>query len=252
MKKFVTLLALTAFCVSLAGNAFADADKAVGSVKGVLGNPGVAPPQSLVYGKNYSQWSMEWWLYAMSMPLSISPFGYGTDPLIGQSGPVVFLGGTFTGANLVRTVTIPAGTALFFPVANVECSTLEPPESGFHGDDEASLRACANGWADRIISGEFGPVFCKVDGVELKNIEKYRVETPLMDVIIPATPEGDNNLFWVPVDVPTQVLSVGDGFYVMLHPLSVGTHTIEFQNIQYTIEVVPNAPTKEPVEEVAM
>ncbi len=208
-------------------------------LNGNLGNPGVAPPQSMPYGKSYSEWSLEWWLYAMPLPLSINPFGYGTDGTLGQSGKVWFLGGTFTGANLVREVTVPAGTALFFPVMNAECSTLEPDP--FYGYDEASLRACANGWTDRQVAGEFGPLFCKVDGVELKNIEQYRCQTTLIDIIIPATPAGDNNLFWVPVAEPTPVKSVGDGVYVFLYPLAVGTHTLEFPGIQYTIHVTPEA-----------
>jgi hypothetical protein len=239
MKKFAThltaLLLIAACSTAFAGNG--NAAKGVGN----LGNPGVAPPQSMPYGKSYSEWSMEWWLYTMPVPLSINPFGYGTDGSFGQSGPVWFLGGTFTGANLVREITIPTGTALFFPVMNAECSTLEPPDSGFHGDDEASLRACANSWADRMAAEEFGPLFCKVDGVELKNIAQYRSQTPLIDITLPATPAGDNNIFWVPVDEPTHVLSVGDGYYIMLKPLPVGTHTLEFQGIHYTIHVAPHS-----------
>lgn len=201
-------------------------------------NPRVAPPGSKPYGKTYSEWNMEWYLYAMPMPFSINPFCYGTDGTIGQSGKVWFLGGTFVGdGNLDRTITVPAGTALFFPVFNAECSTLETGE--WHGDDEASLRTCANGWGDQIVEGKWGPLFCKIDGYKLKNLEQYRCETPLISINIPPTPEGDNNIFWVPVSEWTPVLSVGDGVYVFLHPLPVGTHTLEIPNVHYTIHVVP-------------
>jgi len=240
MKKFLNFLAATLFIVACSA-AFAgkgNADKPVGN----MGNPGVAPPQSMPYGKSYSEWSMAWWVYAITTPLDVLPFGYGTDASYGQSGPVFFLGGTFTGANLDREITIPPGKALFFPVMDVECSTIEPynpddPQNDFHGDNEAELRACAAGWVDRAIAGEFGPIFCKVDGVELKNLVQYRVQTPLMYFVLPEM-AGDNNIFFMPIPAGQEVRSVGDGLYIMLNPLAKGTHTVEFQNIHYTIHVV--------------
>src|SRR5512147_858488 len=134
MRKLVICLTavLLAVACSTAFAGMGNADKQVGN----LGNPGVAPPQSRPYGMSYSQWSTAWWLYAMTKPLDANPFGYATDGTIGQSGPVWFLGGTFTGVNTIREITVPAGTALFFPVMDVECSTIETPESGFHGDNE--------------------------------------------------------------------------------------------------------------------
>ncbi len=236
MKKFVSyltaLLLIAACATAFAGNG--NVQKAVGN----LGNPGVAPPQSMPYGKSYSEWSMEWWIYAITTPLDVSPFGYGTDGTLGQSGPVWFLGGTFTGVNTTREITVPAGTALFFPVMDVECSTIETAASGFHGNNPAELRACAAGWADRQVAGEFGALFCTLDGVALKNVTQYRFATPLMHFILPAS-AANNNIFGMPVADGQEVYSVGDGVYILLQPLSVGVHTLEFNSIQYTITVSP-------------
>jgi hypothetical protein len=190
----------------------------------------------MAYGKSYSQWSMDWWVYAITTPLDVSPFGYGTDGTIGQSGPVWFLGGTFTGVNTTREITIPAGTALFFPVMDVECSTIEP--APFHGANEGELRACAAGWADRQVAGEFGALFCTVDGVAVKNVTQYRFATPLMYFVLPAS-AANNNIFGVPIADGQEVYSVGDGVYILLHPLPVGTHILEFNFIYYTIHVAP-------------
>ena len=46
--------------------------------------------------------------------------------LQGQAGQVGFLAGAFDASNVrdVRRITIPRGIALFFPVANGDCSTL--------------------------------------------------------------------------------------------------------------------------------
>jgi hypothetical protein len=232
MKKFVTMLAIAVFAV--AANAFAGGDK-TDAAKGNLGNPGVAPPDSMPYGKSYSQWSTEWWLYCMPKTLDVLPFAGGTDGTVGQSGRVWFLGGTFTGDNLIRTITIPAGTALFFPIRNCECSTLESGD--WHGDDEPSLRACANGWIENYcLKGLWGTLDCIIDGVPMKNVEQYRCETRLMSITLPAM---ESNLFSVPTTEPTPVLSVGDGLYAFLYPLPVGTHTLEFGGVQYTVTVSP-------------
>jgi hypothetical protein len=147
------------------------------------------------------------------------------------------LGGTFTGDNTTREITVPPGKALFFPVMDVECSTIEAPESGLHGSNEAELRACAAGWADRQVAGEFGTLFCTVDGVALKNVTEYRFVTPLMHFIFPEAVAANNNIFGVPLAEGQEVYSVGDGVYILLNPLPVGTHTLEFNNIHYTIHV---------------
>jgi len=244
MKKFVTLVAMAAFCVSLAGNAFAGGDKADAG-KGNAGNPGVAPPQSMPYGMSYGEWSAEWWKYCMPMTLDVMPFARGTDGTIGQSGHVWFLGGSFTWPdNLVREITVPAGTALFFPIFNVECSTLETDGWGDPNWGEAELRAAANHWIDDVAflpppEGWGVQLYCRLNGVEMKNLMQYRCETPLISITIPAM---DSNLFWAPTTEPTPVLSVGDGFYIFLYPLPVGTHTLEFSggDVHYTIHVVPD------------
>src|SRR5258708_29726222 len=71
------------------------------------------PPSSLL--------AAQWWQWALETPTSQNPladqtgqFGAVNQP----NGNVWFLAGNFGGAT-VRTVTIPAGKALFLPVANV-------------------------------------------------------------------------------------------------------------------------------------
>jgi hypothetical protein len=239
MKKLPAWLAMFAL-IAACSAAFADNGKAA-KAAGNLGNPGVAPPQSMAYGKSYGEWSKEWWLYTMPKGLDVNPFGFGTDGTLGQSGKVWFLGGTFVGPwdnTISREITIPAGTALFFPIMNVECSTIETEASGFHGDNEAELRECAKGWADQMVAGNWGPLYCIVDGVVLNNVEQYRCSTPLISITLPAL-AADNNIFFVPVAEGTQVSSVGDGIYIMLAPLAVGTHSLVIPNVSYTIHVVP-------------
>jgi hypothetical protein len=110
-------------------------------------------------------------------------------------------------------LTIPPGTALFFPVVNTECSVIEP--APFHGDDETSLRACANGHIDNT-SGRFAVI----DGVPVNNLDAYRVESPLFEF----GPLPENNLLGAPAGATSP--SVDAGVYLLLAPLSVGQHVL--------------------------
>jgi hypothetical protein len=131
----------------------------------------------------------------------------------GQSGPVWFLAGVFGPAECSGTV--PAGKALFFPLADAECSTLEDPP--FHGDTEAEQRSCAKLSADQIVAAN---LFCEIDGVAVTNLESYRVASPQFEFTAP-TP-------WVFGVVGGPGTAVGDGYYLLLRPLSLGEHTIHF------------------------
>jgi hypothetical protein len=135
---------------------------------------------------------------------------------------VVFLTGTWGGE--ILEVTVAPGTALFFPIVNTECSVLEPEESGFHGDDEAELRACANGWIDGTAN-----LSATINGVPVKNLEAYRGESPLFAFTLPK-----DNIFeyWYGAGTApagTTSLSVDAGVYLLLAPLNKGTHTIHFE-----------------------
>ncbi len=63
--------------------------------------------------------SGHWWQWALSIPAAINPITDATGEFaaVGQSGPVWYLAGNF-GGTTVRTVTVPADKALFFPILN--------------------------------------------------------------------------------------------------------------------------------------
>jgi hypothetical protein len=180
------------------------------------GAPGVSPVQSHPYGKTYAEWCALSAKTFMELPLAGHP-ALDTNPIFdasyGQTGRVWFLGGPFGTQD--RWSNIPADTALFFALANAECSSLETPDSGFHGDTPAAQAACATFWSDHI-----GHVFFVLDGSPVANIGAYRFVSPQYEFDAP-TP-------WLFGDVGGQGTSVVDGYYVMLTPLSVGQHTVHF------------------------
>jgi len=92
-------------------------------------NPGVIPPQAKAHGMTYGEWSAKWWQWAVSLPLDHNPLADTADCSTGQLGSVWFLGGSFVSSTEERDCTVPPGKALFFPIINVECSTLEAPRS---------------------------------------------------------------------------------------------------------------------------
>jgi hypothetical protein len=176
------------------------------------GNPGVLPPQSHAFGKSYAEWAAAWWKWGMELPLDGHPF-YGCPASCdaGQSGPVWFFAG---GANECACG-VPAGKAVFFPIVNAEASSLEDPP--FHGDTAAEQRDVAKWWADHIVVAS---LFCEIDGVPVKNLETYRFVSPQIAFTAP-TP-------WAYGTVGGPGTSVGDGYYLLLTPLSKGSHTLHF------------------------
>jgi hypothetical protein len=180
-------------------------------------NPGIVPPDARYRGLTYDEWGAKWWQAAFAVPVV-----NGDHPLIsggsfGGDDGVVFLSAV-VGSPATVEVTIPSGTALLVPVVNTECSVLEPDP--FHGDDEAELRACAEGHIDNT-SG----LSASLDGRAIGNLSAYRAGSPLFEF----GPLPEDNLFaFFGLDAPegTTSPSVDAGVYLLLTPLSVGDHKL--------------------------
>lgn len=179
-------------------------------------NPRVIPTNANPHGKSYGEWAATWWQWAFSLPTGSHPLFDTADCSEGQTGHVWFLGGSFATSTTERTCTVPTGTALFFPVLNTECSSLEPDP--FFCDDTASCLTCN----DQFYTGG-NELSLVVDGVEITNLESYRVQSG----VFPIGPVPDDNIFGVPGG--TSGISLADGHYVMLAPLSKGQHRIDFR-----------------------
>jgi hypothetical protein len=173
----------------------------------------VMPTQAHPFGKSYAQWSALWWQQALAVDTSEpNAFDQGNAPCNLGTRKVVFLvGGTTPGSTAERSCTVRTGQAIFFPLLNGECSQLEG-----NGSSEAELRKCAADQADAIKT-----VFATVDGVPVRNLSRYRFQSPLFQFTT-----AENNPFGLPAGQTSP--SVADGYWVMLHPLRPGVHTISF------------------------
>jgi hypothetical protein len=187
-------------------------------------NPGIVPPQAHAHGMTYAEWSARWWQWFLSLPSTSNPVA---DCSVGQLGSVWFLVGV-PGPTTINC-TVPNGKALLFPIINTECSNLESPP--FFGATEADRRVCARS----IVDGA-ADLAVTVDGRSIQNLTNYRFSSPNFMFTSPPS-----SLSGVPAGSGE---SVGDGFYLMLVPLSTGTHIIHFTGsfpaFSFTIDTTYN------------
>lgn len=168
------------------------------------------PPASLLAAK--------WWIWALETTAAESPLLDTTGELneLRQSGGIWFLAGNFGGAT-VRTVRVPVGKALFFPVANYFAGGFLPaPKKGGYdpGPVEYARKLCSEGLAG-ITS-----MTCEVDGVN-KLPEAIWEQSQPFGMLLPA-----DSLFGP--DAQVCAPTVDEGYYMLLSPLTPGTHVIHF------------------------
>jgi len=195
--------------------------------------------------ESFKKLSAEWWQWALSIPTSVNPqldITDGRNAVVGQRGSIWFLAGIFGGGTATRTCSVPQGTGLFFPVINgVGINT-----PNVCGSSQESVNEVRNDAAMQIAGA--AKLSVTLDGVAITI--PPRVESRVFAV---ALPEDNvfNSLCGGPGSVPAGVYSpaAGDGFYVLLDPLSVGNHTLHFhaerpagklnQDVTYNLTVVP-------------
>ena len=200
----------------------------------VRGNPnpgaGILPPAARLLGKTLGEWGAEWWTWALAIDAAENPVADTTGEFAGvnQSGPVFFLAGNFGGATM-RVCNVPAGKHLFFPLINSlwwapeDLPLVEAYAASIGLDpgaytDEENLRRYSNYQIDSVQS-----LSLEIDGVAIPNLGVYRAESPAFGFEL-----GD---IYEDFGYPPghRDLAVADGYWIMLHPLPPGPHTIRFR-----------------------
>lgn len=179
------------------------------------------------YGVSYGEWTARWWQWALSIPKDVNPVGDETGKYCGQGqeGPVWFLAGTF-GGEMERACTIPAGKAILFSPINVECSYAEFPDL----KTESDLRACAKSGQDLATEFEVS-----IDGVNLQNLQNYRIQSPLFDLTLP-----QDNVFGLS---PSTTKAVSDGVWVFLKPLTPGDYEVHSKGVSVDFTTTGTVPS---------
>jgi hypothetical protein len=168
-----------------------------------------------------SHLATSWWQWALETPASENPLTDTTGQFaaVNQSGRVWFLAGN-PGGTTVRTISVPSGKALFFPIVNF-----------FDAEDGIAVGGgrlfgiprpvqVAQTFVSNVIATATG-LSCEVDGspvpITAANLER---STPF-SLHLPA-----DNILGVPAGV--YFPAVDSGYYVLLPPLSAGQHTIHW------------------------
>lgn len=185
--------------------------------------PRIIPPSRTPYGMSYGEWAAEWWQWVASVPASENPVNddTGADAAVGQCGPVWFLAGNF-GGTTERTIEVPRGKALFFPVVNsfVNSQFCVEPDDHFSAEEMAA-------YLDEGLDAATD-VHVEIDGVSVDDLTDYRAASGAFSVTVPADNVWSETFGCADVTANTYEPNVADGIWIMLEPLRKGTHTISF------------------------
>jgi len=188
------------------------------------GNPALLPPSEKVAGRAQVDWSKSWWQWAGSFARYESPVAdkAGSRCHLKQSGPVWFLAGTYGTQRTIRSCTVPVGKYLFFPLVNY---VVYPQYVGSLTCEQATAKA-------RTMTDGASSLLLELDGKLITNLEAHRQATVACFDLGELAGGG-------------VAPSAANGYYIMLRPLSPGTHTLNFggilpnmsQAVTYTLHV---------------
>ena len=236
-------------------------------------NSVLMPPHSVVAGKTLQEWSAIWWKRAYAIPANDNPLfdqnPTGDKSKYGDVGPVFFLGGVFVpagspaAATVYRTVTIPANKFIFFPVQNANNDNIG------YGCNAPTTTPCAGRQTIDQLREAIAKVYsvlalhASVDGTPIPHLWDHLETSPAFNYTLQLTDSLVEEAFgYVGNDgLGTVFPAVADGYYLMLAPLSVGRHTINFEsavrvsvpgttpttvsmNITYYVTVTPGSSTQ--------
>jgi hypothetical protein len=202
----------------------------------------IAPIGSHPYGLSYPEWAAVWLQWAVAAPADRNPLLDQTGEFCaeGQRGPVWFLAGTWTGAPVSRECTVPAGTALFFPISfGYLLSLPDLPElvaCGFPTDPWYLAEWHDPEWSQFVTdvledfveppSRSDKPTLT-VDGRKVGKPKNFYVQSIIFSAQLPAHNFGAE-IF--DCDTPAFLTSpdVVWGYFALLYPLPPGEHTLRF------------------------
>ena len=220
MRRIVTTLTALAIAVALL------------AVVALTGVPAADNGKREAGEGKYADLTALWWQWALGQPF-VDVGGTNTNPVqdstgeyaaagqengIGPANKFFFLAGTW-GGDAERTVTVPKGKSLFFPVIDWDMDNATLPPTNFTVPE---LRAVAKANIDLTIS-----TYARLDGVPL---EIFRTKSPTFAYTLPA----ENTVYdyfygpdWSVFDGMT-IPAVSDGYWVYIPPLAPGDYVLEF------------------------
>src|SRR5262245_51991983 len=173
--------------------------------------PRVFGPATAPYGDSLPEWTADWLRFVFNHTFD----DLASEPHCRPSeihSRVWFITPLFSPGSAEINCELPPGVSLLLPVIWAECSSVEIG-TPFACRDETSCRECAAGFIDDVTG-----LSANIDGT-LIHVSRFRFGSPMISYELPGS-----NIFGLPDGTPIQ--SVGDGYYLMVKPLSVGQHVI--------------------------
>lgn len=162
-------------------------------------------------GKSWSEWTIEWWKWLLSIPRPENPAEDRTGkclPSREYDSKVIFLAGT-NGGRAEHMITVPCDRSLLLPVINFTTSFLEEPH--LKTDSDLIIRARSD--IDHITHKE-----ASINGTTIADISKYRVQSLPFDFNYP-----EDNLFGIPAG---STRCVSDGYWLFTRALPPGEYRL--------------------------
>jgi len=195
---------------------------------------GVVPPNQSANGHTQLDWSQQWWQWALGIPTSGNPLldTSGSQAQLDNNRGVFFLAGSISGVPINRTIAVPFGKPVFFPVVNNVDAEIASPTC--FQTAPADPLACALAFITGTIDNATN-LSASVDGVEVLNDTNKgpfrQTSTSFFDLTLPP----GNLLGLPPGSYPGS--GVSDGYWVMLDGLTPGTHTVSFRGTEPGVTV---------------
>lgn len=194
------------------------------------------------YGVSFGEWSARWWQHMVSTPSGDNPLidAGGNKCSVGQSGPVWLLAGNLGGVSQ-RNCDVPAGTALYFPIYNfIGANTPNVCFQDANDLSVADLRAQGQGFVDGVVT-----LNVELDDKPIPKLFERRYRSIPFSLTVPS-----DNVFNAGCNgLPRGIYSpaTDEGYYVMLKPLSVGSHVLRIRSespgfgvdVTYNLNIVP-------------
>ncbi len=178
---------------------------------------GFMPANARVHGHSLVDLASAFTLWAFGTSAEVNPIVGGRcerSPI----DPNVWFLPVSLGGESVSTCQVPPGAFLVVTPGFIECSTIEPEP--FFGSDAIALAGCVDDWFDLLNRADV-----ILDGRPVENLDEYALTT--RPVMLPS-----NNL------ISTESgLSLSKGYFLLMSPLSRGTHTLrlydEFETLGF-------------------
>ena len=190
----------------------------------------VFAPEARPYGQSYEQWAARYFQWSMAFPATANPAADNAPVESGQPRRVWFLPSVTGNRTVTRSVTVPAHTPLLVAALSLRVNNTECPTDTEYTLDELFERARSQ-W-DMALEARV-----TIDGIEVPELEDPQTTPYLVEAgPFPITLADHDNqlaaggLSCVP-DGATLEPNVALGVFLMVRPLSPGSHTIQIRGV---------------------